>query len=217
MRAGTTDPVGARGEKGRQTRQSILDAAIERFGLEGFRATSLADIARDSGVGGSVPYAYFASKEALFLAALDEDAAAVIREGVTTLLETPGNDSWRQPLILSLIGAVENHPLAKRILAGLEPNVTDRVMELPALADLQVAVADRLRSDQQIGLVRSDIDPDTIARGGVTIFLALLMSVVQFGTDMVAPRGPDVLALLDAAIDPVGQSDDPVNQSDTTD
>ncbi len=207
MNKRTTDPVGARGEKGRHTRQNILDAAIERFGRDGFRATSLADIARDAGVGGSVSYAYFASKEALFLAALDEDAAAVIREGVITVLETPGNDSWRETLIFSLIEAVENHPLAKRVLAGLEPKVTDRVMELPALADLHVAVADRLRSDQQIGLVRADIDPDTIARGGVTIFLALLMSIVQFGADIVAPRGPDVLTLLDAAIDPVSPSD----------
>lgn len=207
MNTTATDPVGARGEKGRQTRQSILDAAIERFGRDGFRATSLADIARDAEVGGSVSYAYFANKEALFLAALDEDAAAVIREGVITILETPGNDSWRESLIFSLIEAVENHPLARRVLAGLEPNVTDRVMELPALADLHVAVADRLRSDQRIGVVRADIDPDTIARGGVTIFLALLMSVVQFGTEVVAPRGPDVLALLDAAIDPVSQSD----------
>ncbi len=207
MNTTAADPVGARGEKGRQTRQSILDAAIERFGRDGFRATSLADIARDAEVGGSVSYAYFANKEALFLAALDEDAAAVIREGVITILETPGNDSWRESLIFSLIEAVENHPLAKRVLAGLEPNVTDRVMELPALKDLHVAVADRLRSDQRIGVVRADIDPDTIARGGVTIFLALLMSVVQFGTEVAAPRGPDVLALLDAAIDPVSQSD----------
>ena len=62
--------------KGEQTRQAILDAAIARFGRDGYRATSVADIARDAGVGGTVAYAYFPSKEALFLAAIDEDAAA---------------------------------------------------------------------------------------------------------------------------------------------
>ncbi len=72
--------------KGEQTRQAILDAAIARFGREGFRATSVADIARDAGVGGTVAYAYFPNKEALFLAAIDEDAAGVISEGLTSVL-----------------------------------------------------------------------------------------------------------------------------------
>ena len=59
------------GELQRDARQSNADlaAAIERFGRDGFRATSVADIARDAGVGGTVAYSYFPNKEALFLAA----------------------------------------------------------------------------------------------------------------------------------------------------
>ena len=68
--------------KGEQTRRAILDAAIARFGREGYRATSVADIARDAGVGGTVAYAYFPSKEALFLAAIDEDAAGEVARDV---------------------------------------------------------------------------------------------------------------------------------------
>src|SRR5881275_206574 len=117
--------------KGAQTRQSILDAAIARFGREGFRATSVADIARDAGVGGTVAYAYFADKEALFLAALDEDAAAVIEEGLTTAFGDPGLLDWRETLLFTLVGAVQNHPLARRLLAGLEPEVTTRVLDTP--------------------------------------------------------------------------------------
>ena len=56
--------------KGEQTRQAILGAAIARFGRDGFRATSVADIARDAGIGGTVTYTYFPNKEALFMAAL---------------------------------------------------------------------------------------------------------------------------------------------------
>ena len=76
------DGPSRRRPKGEQTRRAILDAAIARFGREGYRATSVADIARDAGVGGTVAYAYFPNKEALFLAAIDEDAAAVISEGL---------------------------------------------------------------------------------------------------------------------------------------
>src|SRR5215471_7626106 len=101
--------------RGERTRQAVLDAAIVRFGRDGFRATSVADIARDAGVGGTVAYAYFPNKEALFFAAIDEDAAGVIHEGVDSVFESDLKiDNWRQLLIFTLVAAVEHHPLAKR-------------------------------------------------------------------------------------------------------
>src|SRR5512143_3067086 len=108
--------------KGEQTRQAILDAAIARFGRDGYRSTSVADIARDASVGGTVAYSYFPNKEALFLAALDDDAAAVIHEGLSSLTDDSIAD-WRETLIFTLLAAVEAHPLARRVLAGLEPDV----------------------------------------------------------------------------------------------
>src|ERR1700722_1869282 len=145
--------------KGAQTRRAILDAAIVRFGREGYRSTSVADIARDASVGGTVAYAYFPNKEALFLAAVDEDAAAVIQDGLSSALAEPGVPDWRQMLIVSLVGALEHHPLARRLLAGLEPEVTERVLDTPALAELRKVCADRLRVEQINGSVRPDIDP----------------------------------------------------------
>ena len=94
----------------------------------------MADIARDAGVGGTVAYAYFPNKEALFLAAVDDDAAAVIVEGVSHILDDLENDDWRGSLVFTLVEAVDRHPLARRLLAGLEPEVTARVMDIPALA-----------------------------------------------------------------------------------
>src|SRR3954469_5889575 len=114
--------------KGEQTREAILRAAIVRFGREGFRATSVADIARDASVSGTLAYAYFPNKEALFLAAVDEDAAAVINEGLSTMVADADVEDWRQTLIFTLMAAVESHPLARRLLAGLEPDVTERVL-----------------------------------------------------------------------------------------
>lgn len=188
--------------KGAQTRQSILDAAIARFGREGFRATSVATIARDAGVGGTVPYAYFADKEALFLAALDEDAAAVINEGLSSVFENPGRPDWRTTLLFTLVAAVDRHPLARRLLAGLEPDVTDRVLGIPALNELRQAVGERLRSEQGAGTVRDDIDPAVIGNGVVSIMLSLLMSVVQLGAGAIGPYSNDVVAVFEAALDP---------------
>jgi AcrR family transcriptional regulator len=188
--------------KGELTRQAILHAAIDRFGRDGYRSASVADIARDAAVSGTLAYAYFPNKEALFLAAVDEDAAAVINEGLSTILDDlhAGPDDWRQALLVTLVAAVDRHPLARRLLAGLEPDVTDRVLEIPALAELRKACVERLRTEQAAGLVRTDIDPVAIAQGMVTIILSLLMSVVQIGGGTAGTYGPDVTAVFEAAL-----------------
>jgi AcrR family transcriptional regulator len=187
--------------RGAQTRRAILDAAITRFGREGFRATSVADVARDAGVGGTVTYAYFPNKEALFLAAIDEDAAAVISEGLTSVLELADITDWRRRLIFTLVAAVERHPLARRVLAGLEPDVTERVLEIPALNELRKACAERIGAEQLAGTVRSDVDPTAMGNGVVAIMLSLLMSVVQVGTHAAEVYGDDIAAVFQAALD----------------
>ena len=204
MATATSDMPAAR--KGAQTRQAILAAAITRFGREGFRSTSVADVARDAGVGGTVPYAYFPNKEALFLAALDEDAAAVIEEGLTSVLGDPEIEAWRQALIFTLVGAIDAHPLARRVLAGLEPDVTERVLDIPALAELRKACGERLRAEQLAGTVRPDIDTTAIGNGVVSVMLSLLMSVVQLGTATAAAYADDVVAVFEAALGPVGDT-----------
>ena len=155
-------------EKGAQTRDAILAVAIDRFGRDGYRSTSVADIARDAKVSGTLAYAYFDNKRALFLAALDADIAALIDEGVSSVLETTGDQSWRDSLVITLIEALDHRPLARRMLAGLEPEAADRIVDLPAMEELRSAVAARLRADREVGLVRSDIDVDTIGHGIVS-------------------------------------------------
>ncbi len=188
-----------RASKGELTRGAILDAAIERFGREGYRSTSVADIARTAGVGGTAAYAYFDNKESLFLAALDTDAAAVIHEGLSEFMDDP-DSTWQLTLVSTLVEALDRHPLARRVLSGLEPDVTDRVIELPALMELRKAVVERLRTDQIAGLVRADVDVDAIGNGAVTIIVSLLMSILQFGRRGVADYGPDVFAVFEAAL-----------------
>ena len=188
--------------KGEVTRRAILDAAILRFGRDGYRATSVATIARDAGVGGTVAYAYFPNKEALFLAAVDHDAAGVIDEGVSHVLDDIESDDWRGTLIFTLVDAVDHHPLARRLLAGLEPEVTARVMEIPALHELRKACAERLRTEQATGTVRPDIDAVSVANGIVSICLSLLMSVVQLGSAATSVYAEDVSAVFAAALDP---------------
>ncbi|HEY9556545.1 MAG TPA: TetR/AcrR family transcriptional regulator [Acidimicrobiales bacterium] len=201
MAAASTATTRRPSTKGEQTRRAILAAAIERFGREGYRATSVADIARDAGVGGTVAYAYFPNKETLFLAAIDEDASHVINEGLVGAIEDLDVDDWRQMLVFTLISALDHHPLARRVLAGLEPEVTERVLEIPALGEMRRACAERIRHEQEAGVARPDIDPVSIGNGMVSIVLSLLMSVVQVGQSAALTYGPDVAAVFKAALE----------------
>lgn len=190
--------------KGEQTRQAVLRAAIQRFGRDGYRATSVADIARDAGVGGSVPYTYFADKADLFTAALDEDTAGVMLEGLAHVTDDPDDTAWRAQLVFTLVEATDAHPLARRVLSGLEPEVTNRVVDLPALAELSKAVGERLREGQLRGDVRRDIDPVSVGGGAVAIIVSLMMSVLQLGEAGTRVYSDDVLAVFEAALEPPG-------------
>src|SRR5260370_42443038 len=96
MTDATADSLGA--TKGERTRRALLDAAIARFGRDGYRGTSVAEIARDARLSGTAAYAYFPSKEALFVAAVDEDAAAGIGEGLSSVAVDDIHQSRETPI-----------------------------------------------------------------------------------------------------------------------
>ena len=196
-------PTASLTAKGEATRDAVLASAIECFGRDGFRRTSVAAIARAAEVGGTVPYAYFDDKEDLFYEALDEDAAATIHECLPLVFDEEIG-MWREQLLLAMVAAVQRHPLAHRVLAGQEPQVVQRVFELPAIVDLRSAVLARLTNERAEGHVRTDVDLESVSSGVVTLMLSLLMSIVQLGPDTLsAGRVRDVSAVFEAALEPL--------------
>lgn len=187
--------------KGERTRRALLEAAVARFARDGFRGTSVAEIARDAQLSGTAAYAYFPNKEALFVAAVDEDASGVVNEGLLTVIKDPEHQ-FDATLIFSLLDALDRHPLARRILAGLEPDFTVRLLHIPALEQVRKVSAERLREQQLAGEVRADVDPESIANGMMSIVLAMLMALVQTGADPAELLGTDALAVFDAALRP---------------
>jgi AcrR family transcriptional regulator len=183
--------------KGERTRQRLLEAAIRRFAADGYRRTSVSDIARDAGLTPAATYAYFPSKDALFRAAVDEDAAALI-EQATPAEGAPGALAERWLAVPALLqNALDQHPLAKRVLGAQEPEVLPQLLELPSLAELRKRLASDFRAAQRDGTARRDIDADQLAMGLETIVLALLMAGVHVPQDL--ERSAGVLSVLDAA------------------
>ena len=188
--------------KGERTRRRLLEIAVRRFAADGFRRTSVSDIAREAGLTPAAAYAYFAGKEGLFQAAVDADAGALIEAARSVAAERA---SAREQLFLfvgELRERVDDHPLARRVLSGLEPEVAARLLTIPSLVALTAALADDLAEAQAASEIRPDVDPAEVAVGLETIVLALLMAELQTGLTVEAERQAGVLAVMDAALRP---------------
>jgi AcrR family transcriptional regulator len=195
--------AGAPGSKGDRTRARLLEIAVRRFAADGYRRTSVSDIAREAGVTPATTYAYFAGKEALFEAAVDADAIALMETARSRMSGDGVRDRWL-PWLGVLILALEQHPLAKRVLGGGEPDVVHRLLNLPSLSTVRLELATDLRNGQENGEVRTDIDPDVLAWGIESVVLSLLMGYLQAGRGQSPERAIGIVALLDAALKPCG-------------
>jgi AcrR family transcriptional regulator len=165
--------------KGERTRRRLLELAVRRFADDGYRATSVSAIAREAGLTQAAVYAYFANKEALFEAAVDLDAAELIAGARAQLDDDLPLVDLIPGLLLHLRLGVDEHRLARRVLAGQEPEVIHRLSDLPALQDITRDLTGDLKRDQDAGRLRSDIDVVALGTGIETVVLALLMSAVQ--------------------------------------
>ena len=188
----------APGGKGEKTRRRILDAAITRFALHGFRRTTVADIARDAGLTPAATYAYFESKDALFFAAVDADTAALVERAV----DAGTGDTVREQYWTTIAALRENvtqHPLARRVLAGLEPNVAPQLLGLPAIEAARVALVELLVEGQATGEIRADLDPEVFATGLEVLVLSTIMAEIQFASED-DDYTLGVVAVIDAAL-----------------
>lgn len=186
--------------KGARTRQALLDSAIRRFSLNGYRGTSVSEVARDVGLTPAAVYAHFrGGKEELFTAAVDADAAALIEGALSPVLEGIFDGEWTG-LVAALVSRLPEHPLARRLLSGLEPDHTVRMLDIPALAELRKGIAERLRAGQAAGEVRADIDPVLMAWGLEAVVMAVVIAVMQTGVPTDGDRAAGVAELLQAAL-----------------
>lgn len=196
--------------KSQRTRARLLDVAVGRFGDGGFRSTSVAAIARDAGVSAPTAFTYWPSKEALFEAAVDHDAKAVILE----LLQTVTHDqapagrltsvdpaAWFG-LVDDLLAVLDSHPLSRRVLAGDEPDFLDALLRLPAFDELRELLAAAIRSEQADGVTRADLDPHLAAVGMETITLALAITMLRLQGPPGDDRRAGVAEVLMAAFRP---------------
>lgn len=122
-----------------ERREQILAAATRAFARAGYSATSLDDVAAESGITRVILYRHFESKADLYRAVLDR--------ACTRLVEEVGTGDYDQDAIPALVRAAAADPGAFRLLfrhAAREPEFRDFADSLTA-ASAEVARADLAR------------------------------------------------------------------------
>lgn len=176
-------------------RTQLMDAARTSFAERGLQGTSLVSLTDAAAISKSSFYAFFDSKEALYLALLGELGpevearvmAPVVQsslgagDALATFLQAFLSELERQPLLRRLLEHPEElRAVAKRL--GLE----ELEAKARALAPLQ-AFLERL---QEAGHLRSDVPPEVMV-GALRAVLILALHA-----DTLAPHHAEVMELM---------------------
>lgn len=176
-------------------RVRLIDAARASFAKRGLQGTSLVSLTDVAGISKSSFYAFFDSKEALYLALLGELGPEVEARVVTPVVH--GSLDARDALttfLRAFLVELETQPLLRRLLEHPEElrAVAARVgleeleAKARALAPLYAFVA-RL---QQVGQLRGDASPEVM----VGVLRAVL--VLSLHADALAPYYAEVMELM---------------------
>jgi AcrR family transcriptional regulator len=128
-----------------RTRARILRTATELFQKQGYRHTSVDDVARESGVAKGTVYLHFKNKAELLFHAIAEEKKKFVGEFLPLLTEKMGaSERLRRYIELSLL-AVETAPLISKLMSG------DRELLL-FLEELGPDVAAQMQQQQTDGM-----------------------------------------------------------------
>ena len=183
--------------KGQRTRQRLLRVAIDRFGTQGFRGTSVSQLSRDAGLTPAAAYAYFADKDAYWMAAIEADLDALeaeIRE------EALRSEQPIYDLMAGLLAALDRHALTRRVFAEGTPDDLQLVLHHRIFSGTTALIADRLAARKAAGLLPGDGDPEVLARGIETVMFGLIVSTVRAGMVGDVDRFWSVVEVLRAAV-----------------
>lgn len=182
--------------KGQRTRERLLRAAIDRFGSQGYRSTSVSQLSRDAGLTPAAAYAYFDDKESFWKAAIQADLDLLRSEVLAGIAhsERPIAD-----MMLSLIDGVQRHPLAHRVMVEGSAADLQLVLAHRLFASTTRQIEQGLMARQADGRLSSSVPADQLALGMETIAFSMVLSLVRAGVESERHRIEAVVALLHAA------------------
>lgn len=174
---------------------ALLDAGEQRFTTHGLKKTALDDLVAAVGIAKGSFYAFFDSKESLYLEVMLRRAPAIAARIASTLV-TPVSEDRLATVLRTVTETLSDDPMYRRLIA--RPDELDAVND--RLGSEQIArvtpqlvtpLLDYLAAGQAEGTVVDDIEP------------AILLQVIRTIGLVVMHRDrfePDYGAVLDATI-----------------
>jgi AcrR family transcriptional regulator len=176
------------------TRASLLAAAAREFGRVGLERASVDAISLAAGFAKGTIYNYFASKEELFLAVVEEASKQATRVG-----GIPADASARERLEATIAGfctwAKQQEPFARVLVREClmgTPGLYTRVIgaEVPLVGEFEATV----RQGMERGELRTDIGADVLA---LSIAGLMDLALVQhWASDGASPRLEEIPSLV---------------------
>ena len=182
-------------------RERILRAAVDIIAAEGEAALRLADVAAAAGVALSLTTHYFRTRDHLVAEALAERFAGLVRDDlrrIARLVREGDGGAFRAGLSRLTADVLDRRRATQRLarIAAVggalgRPDLAERLGdETAALLD-ELAVV--IRSAQEAGLVRDDLDPRALA----TFLQAYSLGMVVADLDARPSDRTDVQAVID--------------------
>jgi len=164
-------------------RRELLDAATGVFAKKGYRRASISDIIAAADVARGTFYLYFMSKDAVFLAILDDlqsRLSAMLDDQAAIPARAADGRALLRDDIHRWLRFFEQHRDATTILLKEATSIDPRFE--PALAALRRVALDhlarRFRSIQQQGLARASVSPELVSHLQLGMFDQLLNALV---------------------------------------
>jgi len=146
-----------------ERRRALVEAALELFSTTSYASATTAEIARAAGISEPILYRHFASKRDLWVACLDaawDEVRRPLTETLTTMKCGVGvplekiRSPWESPRLASLW-------LQGIAGAGDDPALRESVRR--HIEDVHAAIADLLRTQQELGVIASGRNADAEA------------------------------------------------------
>lgn len=159
-------------------RREILSAAHRCLARDGFRDATMQEIAHEAGLSAGALYQYFDGKDAL-IEALAELGRSQKRT-VMASLDSPSGVEGLTELIVRLVGSLPESERADQAVRfdvrmwgeALGQPALQRVVGR-ALSDFRDVIRSYVEEGQEAGRIRSDAEPDAIARVALSLLAGL--------------------------------------------
>lgn len=162
---------------------SVIAVATRVFTERGYNGTSMDDVARELGVTKSAIYHHVSSKEDILRGALDRALAALEAVMAQAQRDEVSAGLRLERVVRESVQVLDSELESVTLLLRVRGNTVVERDAMERRRRIDTAFADLVRSAQETGEVRADVDPAIMAR--------LIFGTVNSITEWYRPRGSE--------------------------